>query len=125
VGDIAPIPPEQDSAAGDHASWHFGAHQKMDGSNEVDEEVGGNAAGIVPILAIAEDALGTVGRFGGRAEPFRPIEIGAFLQVEWNGIVPCAGGAVAIVSGSDLGDFAELAGSDDLAGFLVLVGRDP
>src|SRR5213082_3581441 len=125
IGDLAPIPPEQDSAAGDHASWHFSAHQKVDGGNEVDEKVGGDAARIVPILAIAEDALGTVGHFGGRAEPFRPIEIDAFLQVERNGIVPCARGAVAIVSGGNLGDFAELAGSDDLAGLLVLVGRDP
>src|SRR5690349_21356937 len=60
IGDFAAIVTEEDSAARDHASWHFGAHEKVDGSNEVDEEVCGDAAGVIPILAIAEDPFGTV-----------------------------------------------------------------
>src|ERR1051325_3076309 len=49
IGDFAAVAPEENSSASDHAFWHFGAHEKVDGSNEVDEEVRGDAAGIVPI----------------------------------------------------------------------------
>ena len=87
--------------------------------NQVNEQVSGDSAGIVPVLAIAEDAFRVVLAARRIAQPLLPVKIHALLQVRGDGIVPCARGAIPIVGGDDLGDLAELAGRDDFPRFLL------
>src|SRR6266567_8977044 len=58
VGHLAPIFPSQDASRRHNALGHLHVHDEMDGRDEVNEKVGGDAAAIIPVLAIAENALG-------------------------------------------------------------------
>src|SRR5882762_4971448 len=95
----------------------------MDSGAEVDEKVGGDAAGVFLIAAPAKEALQAEPALGRGPEKHLPI-YGLRRGVGRNRIDPGAGGGVAVIRGANHRDLAELAGEDQIFGLTIAVGAD-
>ena len=123
IGNVAAFLPAVQLAHGHHGRRHLRIHQVMDGGAEVHEQVGGDAAGVVLITAPAEKALEAEGALGRRPEEHFPVHC-LGRGVGRNRIDPGARGCVAVVRRANHGDFAQLAGENQIPGLAVAVGAD-
>ena len=102
-----------DAARGADADGELGAHRVEDRAEAVEEQIGGNAARVVPIFPEAKVSVGVEGALGRGAEPALPVDVfGCAFGV--NVIVPLAEQRVARGSGLCAQKFANLARRDQL-----------
>ena len=92
----------------------------------MEEQVGGDAARVIPILAEAEEAVGIEGALGRWAQPHLPVDVVVALAVGAgclvDGPVPFAFHRVAVVGALAHDHLADHAVGDGLLGLPPLVG---
>ena len=123
VGDVAAVLPEAQAAGGHGAGGAVGSGDEVGAAEEMDEEVAGDAAGVVLPFAPLEEALGVPGDFGGGAQEARPVA-GGGGGVERDGVVPGADGGVAVPAGGDHVELADGSGGEEFFGLGVDDGAD-
>ena len=105
-----------DAAVGGYAQRKLRSEDRQERHQAVIEQIGRDAAGVIPIFAEAEIAVGAEGAFGRRAEEAFPVDVfGRAFGID--GVVPFAVIAVARVGSLAEQDLAEQSLLDDFARF--------
>lgn len=91
----------------------LGVHEVVDGSGQMNEQVGRDAAGIVLVAAPAEEAFQAEGTLRGGSQKRLPID-GLGRCVGRNRVNPGARCCIAVERRADQGDLAQTAGPDPL-----------
>src|SRR5260370_10151520 len=128
IGDFALVLQDVDSAGtGDARRELRFAPTDLQRRDDVIEKIGGDAAGIIPVFAEAEETRGMVGAPGRGAEPGLPVDVVIALAV-WAGVlvdgpIPFAFDGVAMVGSLAHDHLADHAVGDGLARLPPLVAR--
>src|SRR5580704_8782094 len=104
IGDFALVFEDEDSAAARDAGRELSlAPTDLQRRDDVIEQIGGDAAGVIPIFPEAEEAIAIIGTLRRRAEPGLPVDVVVALAlrtgfgVDRPAVVPLAADRVAMV----------------------------
>src|SRR5712664_2608066 len=124
IGHVAAVREAQDSAESHSLLWRgIPAEHEVHATDEMDEEIAGEAGAVFLPAAPARENIGIEGNLGNVALPSVPIEIGG-REIGRRGIFPRAGGIVAAERAFNESEGADDAVGEKLFGFGTNDGAD-